>query len=187
MDKIKLPTETGDVEFSYFNSYGMEAVVAMNHEYTGTPFVRVHSSCVFSEAFHTTDCDCALQLDKALKTINKEGGIIIYLYQEGRGIGLKKKIEAIGLQQKQGINTKQAFEILGHEPDPRTYKAAAHILNKLGIDKIKLGTSNPNKIKSLENEGIEVTERVHLNIKTTELIRNYLSEKINILGHHEKD
>jgi GTP cyclohydrolase II len=148
-------------------------------------FLRIHSSCIFSEAFHAIDCDCGRQLDAALEHIKLHGGLIIYLYQEGRGLGLAKKIEAISLEKSRNLDTAQAFNELGNEPDPRSYDAAIHVLKELGVTKVILGTDNPQKVEALERGGISVIERVHLEIETNELIDNYRSNKIRALGHHE--
>jgi len=187
MAVITLPTENGELEFSFFSHLGQEAVIVMNRNYEGIPFVRVHSSCVFSEVFHSNDCDCALQLDASLKYISDKGGFIIYLYQEGRGIGLEKKISAIQLQHEKGINTKDAFTELGHEPDPRSYDVAIKILHDLGAREIKLFTNNPRKIEALELGGIVIADRIRLEINTNKVMDKYIADKVNVLGHHEKN
>jgi GTP cyclohydrolase II len=184
---ISLPSSYGELELFHFNHAGQEGLVAKSKILDKTPFVRIHSSCVFSESFHTIDCDCGKQLDAALEYIKAEGGVVIYLYQEGRGLGLKQKIQAISLEQNEGIDTASAFKKLGHDPDPRSYTAAVHVLKKMGISSIVLDTSNPRKIDALTQEGIEVSRRIHLTIETNELIEKYRSLKVRVLGHHEND
>lgn len=144
---------------------------------------RVHSSCKTGEVFLSLGCDCRQQLDAAMEKIGKsKAGIVVYLEQEGRGIGIEKKISAYSLQQK-GYDTVQANEALGLPPDAREYKIAVEILNFFDIGKVRLMTNNPEKIKSLEKNGIEVSERIPLIIEPNRYTRRYLSTKKKKLGH----
>lgn len=150
----------------------------------GTPLVRIQSSCIASEIFNALDCDCADQLRESMRLISQKGqGIIIHLEQEGRGHGLSKKIKAVNLMQERGLDTVDAFEFLNLKQDIREYKKATKILLKLGIEKIRLITNNPSKIKYVESQGIKVVE----SINTTPIIREenieYLVSKNNKLNH----
>lgn len=186
-NKITLPTKFGEVDFFSHQEGNETCIVAINESYDAAPFVRIHSSCVFSESFGTQDCDCAMQLDASIEYITKNGGIVIYLYQEGRGIGISNKIKAIRIQQEKGIDTASAFLELGHPPDPRNYDLAISALKSLGISTIRLGTNNPKKISDLEESGINVVDRVKLDLETTTLVEDYLKQKTKVLGHHEND
>src|SRR5580698_7583519 len=120
---ISLETENGIFSFRYASLNSREALIVANIlEGENKIKVRIHSSCVFSESFHTIDCDCSDQLNDAIKSIGKEKGVIIYLFEEGRGVGLKKKIEAIRIQKELGLNTAEAFERLGFKSDERSFE-----------------------------------------------------------------
>lgn len=184
--QIDLDTEFGTLQCLSIDCSGESIVVIFNDQYDDeAPFVRLHSSCLFSEALHVVDCDCAPQLNAALEFIATNGGYIIYLYQEGRGVGIRQKIEAISLQQKKGINTVEAFSVLGHESDCRSFDHAAEALKQLGINRLILDTSNPLKIEAIEKQGIDVVKRTRLPIRSNEKIDSYLAEKTAVLGHHE--
>jgi len=148
--------------------------------------VRVHSECLTGDVFRSKKCDCQHQLDKAMKIIAKSGGVIVYLRQEGRGIGLLNKIKAYSLQEK-GMDTVQANERLGFKADIRDYSVGVQILADLGIKKVKLLTNNPKKIKGLEKYGIDIVKRVPLLTIPSKENRYYLKTKKDKLGHFLED
>ncbi len=145
--------------------------------------VRVHSECLTGDVFGSLKCDCRSQLTKAMEMISKEGkGVIVYLRQEGRGIGLVNKIKAYHLQEK-GLDTVEANEKLGFPPDMRDFGIGAQILRDLGVGKIRLLTNNPKKLVGLEGYGLEIVERVPLVTGVCEYNVNYLKTKREKLGH----
>lgn len=145
--------------------------------------VRVHSSCTTGDVFHSLRCDCGDQLEAALKMVSEEGkGVILYIQQEGRGIGLVNKIKAYQLQDR-GLDTVEANEALGFPPDLRDYGIGAQILLDLGLRKIRLMTNNPKKIVGISAYGLEIVERVPLKIPAREENKNYLLTKANKMGH----
>jgi 3,4-dihydroxy 2-butanone 4-phosphate synthase/GTP cyclohydrolase II len=145
--------------------------------------VRVHSECLTGDALGSLRCDCGSQLDRALERIAREGtGVLVYIRQEGRGIGLANKIRAYELQD-QGFDTVEANEKLGFKPDLRDYGVGAQILVDLGVSRIRLMTNNPRKIVGLEGYGLHVVERVPLLTKPTAANLGYLTTKRDKLGH----
>ncbi|HEY4716685.1 MAG TPA: bifunctional 3,4-dihydroxy-2-butanone-4-phosphate synthase/GTP cyclohydrolase II [bacterium] len=145
--------------------------------------VRVHSECLTGDVFASDRCDCGEQLQKAMKIINDEGrGIIVYMRQEGRGIGLGNKIKAYALQD-QGLDTVEANEFLGFKADLRDYGIGAQILRDLGLKKLKLLTNNPKKIVGLEGYGLDVEERIPITTKATSSNYRYIKTKIEKMGH----
>jgi 3,4-dihydroxy 2-butanone 4-phosphate synthase/GTP cyclohydrolase II len=144
--------------------------------------VRIHSECMTGDLFHSLRCDCGEQLDKAFQLVSEDPGVIIYLRQEGRGIGLINKLEAYNLQDK-GVDTVEANEELGFHPDERNYKDAIEILKDLGIKKVRLLTNNPEKAKEIENSEISLVERVPIVIDPREENSRYLQVKKDKMGH----
>lgn len=142
----------------------------------GTPWVRVHSACVTGDLFGSARCDCGPQLDAALEHLAHHGGVLVYLHQEGRGIGLRAKIEAYALQD-QGLDTFTANEELGFPPDARDYHSAASMLKALGITRVHLLTANPDKVAQLEAGGVAVESTLALVIPPTPFNREYLEAK----------
>jgi 3,4-dihydroxy 2-butanone 4-phosphate synthase/GTP cyclohydrolase II len=146
--------------------------------------VRVHSECLTGDAFGSQRCDCGEQLDAALAMIDAEGqGVLLYMRQEGRGIGLLNKIKAYSLQDEEGLDTVQANERLGFPPDLRDYGVGAQILRDLGVKRMRLITNNPGKRAGIEGYGLAIVERVPLEIQPNEKNLEYLRTKKEKLGH----
>jgi len=144
---------------------------------------RVHSSCVTGDIFHSARCDCGPQLHAAMKRIADEGrGVLIYLNQEGRGIGLANKIRAYALQDE-GADTVEANERLGFPADMRDYRAALEMLRDLGVSSVRLMSNNPKKLEGLVGDGFAVNERLPLEIMATAATQHYLKTKKDKLGH----
>ena len=184
-----LPTSLGKFTiYGYSNLINQDECIAvvkgdLSKLANTSPLVRVHSECLTGDVFHSLRCDCGEQLDNALKLIEQEGlGVVIYLPQEGRGIGLINKLRAYELQEK-GIDTVDANLQLGFPVDLREYFIAKQILRDLGISKIRLITGNPDKIKELENYGISITERVVMPSNPHPENTKYLETKAQKLGH----
>ena len=146
------------------------------------PLVRIHSECITGDIFGSCKCDCGEQLKESLQRISEEGGVLIYLRQEGRGIGLVNKVRAYALQE-QGYDTVEANEKLGLPADGRDYAVAYQILRFLGIRSLRLLTNNPQKIAVLESYGLNITERIELTVKVNAENHNYLWTKKNKMGH----
>ena len=146
---------------------------------------RLHSECVTGDALFSTHCDCGHQLAAAMAAISREErGLLLYLRQEGRGIGLTAKIKAYVLQQQEGLDTFAANERLGLKADAREYQVAVDMLNELQVNRVRLLTGNPGKVQGLEQEGIEVSERVDLKLEDLRpQVQRYLKDKREIGGH----
>ncbi len=184
----RLPTSYGDFRIRVFheNSTGLDHVALTLGDMAGPDpvLVRVHSECITGDAFASTRCDCGAQLQHTLKEIQEKGwGCLIYLRQEGRGIGLHAKIQAYNLQDK-GADTLDANLMLGLPADARNYSIAAKILENLEIKKVALLTNNPEKVKELEMQGIVVSERVGLVVGVGKENMHYLRTKSSKMGHH---
>jgi len=188
----KITEATLPTDFGQFRIVGFEnsitgdnhvALVMGNITPDANTLVRVHSQCLTGDVFHSHRCDCGEQLETALRIIAKEGsGVLVYLFQEGRGIGLMNKLMAYALQE-QGHDTVEANEKLGFQPDLRDYGIGAQILRHLGVGNMRLLTNNPKKIVGLEGYGLKLVERIPIQIHPkTDNIR-YLTTKKNKLGH----
>jgi 3,4-dihydroxy 2-butanone 4-phosphate synthase/GTP cyclohydrolase II len=183
-----MPTIHGE-----FTAYAYQDTVTGEHHValvkgkvdTGEPvMVRVHSECLTGDAFGSLRCDCGEQLERSLQLVESEGrGVVIYMRQEGRGIGLLNKLKAYELQD-QGYDTVEANIELGFPPDLRDYGTGAQILRDLGVNKMRLITNNPRKVAGLAGYGLEVVERVPIEIPANELNKKYLATKKNKLGHY---
>ncbi len=184
---VHMPTDFGEFDLHLYHSTidGQHhlALVKGSMSARRRTLVRVHSECLTGDVFGSRRCDCGPQLQQAMKQVSAAGhGVILYMRQEGRGIGLAPKIKAYKLQQK-GYDTVEANEKLGYPMDLREYGIGAQILADLGIKKIRLLTNNPKKIVGLEGYGLEVVERVPIRVKPNKHNKNYLKTKREKLGH----
>lgn len=185
--EVDMPTDYGHFRLIPFRqkSNGLEHIAIIKGDVAdGEPvLVRVHSSCATGDIFGSMRCDCGHQLHKAMEMIEQEGrGAIVYLSQEGRGIGLMEKIRAYKLQEE-GLDTVEANIHLGHKADERDYGVGAQILNLLGIRKMRLMTNNPVKRKGLEGFGLEVVENVPIEVGTNPYNLRYMTTKKLRMGH----
>jgi 3,4-dihydroxy 2-butanone 4-phosphate synthase/GTP cyclohydrolase II len=184
---VDLPTKYGNFKLVCFEDTVAKdyhlAIIKGNVKGKQNVLVRVHSSCETGDIFHSLRCDCGEQLEAALKTIEKTGqGVVLYMHQEGRGIGLVNKLKAYHLQEK-SMDTVEANIALGFAPDLRDYGIGAQILSELGIKSINLMTNNPRKIKGLEGYGLKIIKRVPLEISFTKYNKKYLKTKKEKMGH----
>jgi len=185
--EANLPTEFGLFRIIGFKSLatGEEFPVLVKGELDAdTPaLVRIHSQCLTGDVFHSLKCDCGRQLDQAMKLIQQEGrGVIVYQQQEGRGIGITNKIRAYELQDA-GQDTVEANLSLGFDADLRQYECCVDILKQLGLRRIKLMSNNPEKIAAVEIAGIEIVERVSMEVKTHANSLGYMKTKKEKMGH----
>lgn len=186
-ERVQLPTKFGHFELVPFQekSNGLEHMALIKGNFTAkdTVLTRIHSSCATGDLFGSLKCDCGEQLNEAMKIIENNGsGVIVYLQQEGRGIGLMNKMKAYKLQEL-GMDTIEANKELGFAEDERDYKIGAEILSALGVSKLNLLTNNPDKIIGLEQNGIEIIKRVPIIIKSNPFNKYYLDTKKNHMGH----
>ncbi|MFD0586852.1 bifunctional 3,4-dihydroxy-2-butanone-4-phosphate synthase/GTP cyclohydrolase II [Paenibacillus sp. GCM10027627] len=185
--EVNMPTDFGQFKaIAYTNQIDQKEHVAMvkgEINPAEPTLVRVHSECLTGDIFHSHRCDCGPQLEAALRQIDEAGsGVLLYMRQEGRGIGLINKLKAYELQE-QGFDTVEANIKLGFAPDLREYGIGAQILKDLGVTQMRLLTNNPRKIKGLEGYGLEVVERVAIQMEANDNNRNYLRTKRTKLGH----
>ena len=181
-----LPTESGNFRIAVTpDDRGMEHALLYVEGFSKSvnPLVRIHSECLTGDAFHSLKCDCGAQLKKSMELIQKEGaGAIVYLRQEGRGIGLESKIQAYALQDR-GYDTLDANLALGLPADARDYEIAATMLKKKNVTSVRLMTNNPLKVKGLRDNGITVSDRVSHISGLCESNRDYLNTKKARMGH----
>lgn len=187
-DEVDLPTQYGDFHLIPFrqSSNGLEHMALIKGEWDENEpiLVRVHSSCATGDILGSKRCDCGEQLHKALQMIEKEGkGVLIYMQQEGRGIGLMNKIAAYKLQQEEGLDTVEANVHLGFKPDERDYGCGAQMLRHLGVHKMRLMTNNPTKRVGLEAYGLEIVENVPIEVSPNPYDYRYLKTKQDRMGH----
>ena len=187
----KLPTDQGDFRIRVFHDAesGLDHVALTLGEMEGPNpvLVRVHSECLSGDAFGSLCCDCGPQLNAAIRQIQEVGwGCIVYLRQEGRGIGLHAKIQAYNLQDK-GADTVEANLLLGHPADARDYSIASKIIKAVGIHNVCLLTNNPDKVKQLSLNGTIVSERMPLIVGISDENREYMAIKVDKMGHDIPD
>ena len=186
-ETINLPTDYGDFSCHLYRvlTDGSHHVALTRGEIDPSEslLVRVHSECLTGDVFTSRRCDCGSQLHTALAYIAKEGGVLLYLRQEGRGIGLAAKIHAYKLQEE-GLDTVEANEKLGFASDLRHYGVGAQILHHLGVRKIRLLTNNPKKVVGLEGYGLEIIDQIPIRSEANPHNKRYLDTKRDKLGHH---
>lgn len=188
--QTRIPTKYGEFVLHYFSNTQDDkehvAFVFGDVKNKEAVPVRLHSECFTGDVFGSRRCDCGEQLDTALKMISEHGaGVLLYLRQEGRGIGLLKKMQAYNLQDE-GMDTVDANIHLGHLPDEREYNIAALMLKDLHIKSIQLITNNPDKIEQLKSLGIAVTQRITIEIDSNSDNRSYLQTKVDKMDHKFK-
>ena len=187
IETSKLPTDIGEFTVHAFTDQKESKdhlAICMGDLLTNEPVLsRIHSQCITGESFFSMRCDCRYQLTESLQQIANVGrGVVFYLQQEGRGIGLSNKIKAYSLQDK-GLDTVEANHQLGFKEDERTYETVSGMVKFLAIKKLDLMTNNPKKIKALKDMGVEVNQRIPLSTDTNKYNEKYISTKINKLGH----
>ncbi|MDR1877414.1 MAG: GTP cyclohydrolase II [Flavobacteriaceae bacterium] len=185
--EAKLPTEWGIFTIIAYSDNENDwmphlAMVSEKSDFSKIVNVRIHSECITGDLFHSKRCDCGKQLDAAMKYIHKNGGILIYLRQEGRNIGIINKLKAYNLQDN-GLNTAEANIELGFPADARDFKLATEILNDLGVKSINLLTNNPEKLKFIEQSNIKLNKRIPLEIYPGKENIDYLKTKKSYFGH----
>lgn len=184
--EARVPTEYGTFTMKLFKESptGLEHVAMVMGDVEGTALVRVHSECMTGDVFGSLRCDCGPQLHFALAQIGQVGrGVVLYLRQEGRGIGLINKLKAYALQDE-GLDTVEANLRLGFAADLRSFDVAARMLEQLGIREVRLMTNNPRKVATLEKHGVRVLERVPVRSQPQSENQHYLATKALKLGHH---
>lgn len=185
--EANVPTEYGNFRMIAFSEESTNwmphmAIVAENTDFSNPVNVRFHSECITGEVFHSQKCECGQQLDSAMKYMQENGGIIVYLRQEGRNIGIINKLKAYSLQEK-GFDTVAANLELGLPADDRNFDIAIEILNILDVKSINLLTNNPEKVKFVEQSNITLNSRIPLQIPANDSSRGYLQTKKNYFGH----
>lgn len=185
--QANVPTEFGEFKMMAFSENEKDwmphmALMAKNTDISNPVNVRIHSECITGEVFHSQKCECGQQLNSAMKYMQENGGIIIYLRQEGRNIGIINKLKAYALQEK-GFDTVQANLELGLPADDRDFGIAIEILENIGVRSLNLMTNNPAKIQIIKNSSINFNSRIPLQIKSNESSASYLKTKKDFFGH----
>lgn len=183
-EKIKIQTKHGMADVISFRGLDDEHVIFAFGDWQAhrIPPVRIHSECLTGDVFGSKRCDCGPQLDEAMRRFSQSGGLLIYLRQEGRGIGLLNKLRAYKLQD-QGYDTYEANRQLGFKDDQRDFKEAAEMLKALGIEQVQLLSNNPRKAKGLESNGVRVSHRLFTQTYVCEHNQKYLDAKSSLGGH----
>ena len=187
VEASELPSEIADFKVHAFTEKQSEkdhlAITLGDINSTDSILARIHSQCITGESFFSLRCDCRFQLTESLKLIAKKGcGVVFYLQQEGRGIGLSNKIRAYKLQDK-GLDTVEANHHLGFNDDERNYEIVSAMANHLKIKAIDLMTNNPKKIDALEKSGLKVNKRISIRMESNAHNKSYLNTKVKKLGH----
>jgi GTP cyclohydrolase II len=187
-NQVRIPLQKKEALFVSFSGLvdGLEHIALdFRKNKDEVPLVRIHSECLTGDVFHSTRCDCGEQLQEAIDTFASKGGVLLYLRQEGRGIGLYNKLDAYELQLK-GHDTYEANRMLGLGDDLRDFAVAAQMLSAMKIGRIRLLSNNPEKVSQIRNYGIEVAERVSTGVFSKEHNLSYLLAKIRHTGHRIK-
>ena len=187
LERAHLPTQYGDFHIVAFggdesDSMPHLALVSTSFDAQKSTYVRIHSECMTGDVFGSKRCDCGEQLAYSMQYLSEKGGILIYLRQEGRGIGLINKLKAYNLQ-SDGLDTMDANKHLGFEPDARDYEAAVEMLEDLKVKSVYLLTNNPLKMEAIRNSDIEILDRVPILIAPHPENANYISTKQEKMGH----
>ena len=182
-----VPTQFGEFRMMAFSEDDKNwmphmALIAKDTDLEKPTNVRIHSECITGEVFHSKKCECGEQLDSAMKYMQENGGIILYLRQEGRNIGIINKLKAYALQEK-GLDTVQANLQLGLPADDRDFSVAIDMLEQIGVKSVNLMTNNPEKIKFIKDSNIGYNSRIPLQIKSNEASASYLKTKKDYFGH----
>ncbi len=182
-----VPTQFGEFRMMAFSEDDKNwmphmALIAKDTDLEKPTNVRIHSECITGEVFHSKKCECGEQLDSAMKYMQENGGIILYLRQEGRNIGIINKLKAYALQEK-GLDTVQANLQLGLPADNRDFSVAIDMLEQIGVKSVNLMTNNPEKIKFIKDSNIAYNSRIPLQIKSNEASASYLKTKRDYFGH----
>lgn len=185
--EANLPTEWGEFEIIAYSDNENDwmphlAMISKNTDLKKTVNIRIHSECITGDLFHSKRCDCGKQLDAAMKYIHENGGVLLYLRQEGRNIGIINKLKAYNLQDK-GLNTAEANIELGFPADARDFKIAVEILEDLGIQSVNLLTNNPEKVLFIKDSSIKLVHRIPLEINPEKENLEYLKTKKDFFGH----
>lgn len=182
-----VPTQFGEFRMMAFSEDDKNwmphmALIAKDTDLEKPTNVRIHSECITGEVFHSKKCECGEQLDSAMKYMQENGGIILYLRQEGRNIGIINKLKAYALQEK-GLDTVQSNLQLGLPADDRDFSVAIDMLEQIGVKSVNLMTNNPEKIKFIKDSNIAYNSRIPLQIKSNEASASYLKTKRDYFGH----